>query len=696
MNLMRYLLEANLYLAAFYLLYLLLLRKETFYQLSRAYLLVSSGLAFVIPLLQFGILKPETFTTVSMVPTFDPRELQALPVVSAPVPVHVWTVFDYCLLAYGMVTAVLLLNLCIKIFKLIRLSKRNARQAKDEFILIEIEGESAAFSFFSYLFIDTKLASSETVMRHEEVHIRQKHSWDIIYSELLKVINWFNPFVYLLQNSLKEVHEFIADEYTARLENSNDNYASFLISNAYGMAQNGLTNTFSHKSMLRKRIIMLYQQRSGRAAFLKYSLALPLLCGLLCLSTMAFTNKSYGWIDIAPNNAAKQSLAKQSTNITPLDAAIAELSADTTKKTKASDTAKRVSITLTSPEGTYSGVVTREGVKTGLQKPQPLIVVNGKVMVQDPGTDIKDALAQINPADIASVTVLKDKSSTAIYGEAGANGVILITTKDHEALSDTTKRLGNALRQELTIASQRALDSDIVFTAVEVEPIPKGGMERFYEFLGKNIKYPKADRDNSIQGRVIAQFIVEKDGSLSNIKIMRAPSPTLGEEAVRVLNLAPNWTPGVQNGRPVRVQYTIPINFALNDVKTTDHSFDVFYKEITGKIRYPQDDKQNGVVGRALVTFNLDENKQINDVQILRGISKSTSEELIRAIKSCKEVPSGKPNTSYILPIFFALIDKDGKYTGTGPDRSYVSPPRGDRNVSTFISLSQITVTAYK
>jgi len=104
-----------------------------------------------------------------------------------------------------------------------------------------------------------------------------------------------------------------------------------------------------------------------------------------------------------------------------------------------------------------------------------------------------------------------------------------------------------------------------VFTAVEVEPVPKGGLEAFYKFLGDKIKYPNAAKEAGTQGRVILQFVVEKDGSLTDIKVMREPGNGLGDEATRVLKLAPKWQPGIQNGKPVRVQYTIPVNFSLGE-----------------------------------------------------------------------------------------------------------------------------------
>lgn len=100
-----------------------------------------------------------------------------------------------------------------------------------------------------------------------------------------------------------------------------------------------------------------------------------------------------------------------------------------------------------------------------------------------------------------------------------------------------------------------------VFTSVEIFPEFPGGMKAFYEYLSKNLRYSDEARKNNISGKVILQFIVEKDGKLTNIKILRGLGSGLDEEAVRVLTESPNWKPGQQNGKLVRVAYTLPISF---------------------------------------------------------------------------------------------------------------------------------------
>jgi len=102
-----------------------------------------------------------------------------------------------------------------------------------------------------------------------------------------------------------------------------------------------------------------------------------------------------------------------------------------------------------------------------------------------------------------------------------------------------------------------------IFTAVEKQPGFPGGEGKFGAYLQKNIRYPAVARENNTQGRVILTFVVERDGSLTDIKVVRGIGSGCDEEAVRVLKNSPKWTPGIQNGRPVRVQYSIPVNFAL-------------------------------------------------------------------------------------------------------------------------------------
>ncbi|MBE7176725.1 MAG: TonB family protein [Mucilaginibacter polytrichastri] len=99
---------------------------------------------------------------------------------------------------------------------------------------------------------------------------------------------------------------------------------------------------------------------------------------------------------------------------------------------------------------------------------------------------------------------------------------------------------------------------------IEVMPEFEGGLQGWAKYLQRNLRYPETAVNNETQGRVTVTFIVEKDGSLSDIRVLSGIGSGCDEEAIRVLKKAPKWTPGIQNGHPVRVQYTLPINFRLN------------------------------------------------------------------------------------------------------------------------------------
>ena len=102
-----------------------------------------------------------------------------------------------------------------------------------------------------------------------------------------------------------------------------------------------------------------------------------------------------------------------------------------------------------------------------------------------------------------------------------------------------------------------------VFDVVEQMPEYPGGMQALFEYLGQNLKYPEDAKQQKVEGRVIAIFVVETDGSISNVEVVKPVFPSLDAEAVRVLSGMPKWKPGMQSGKVVRVKYTVPINFSL-------------------------------------------------------------------------------------------------------------------------------------
>ena len=102
-----------------------------------------------------------------------------------------------------------------------------------------------------------------------------------------------------------------------------------------------------------------------------------------------------------------------------------------------------------------------------------------------------------------------------------------------------------------------------VFDVVEQMPEYPGGIQALFEYLQQNVKYPEDAKNQKVEGRVIATFVVETDGTINNVEVVKPAFPSLDAEAVRVLSAMPKWTPGMQSGKVVRVKYTVPINFNL-------------------------------------------------------------------------------------------------------------------------------------
>jgi protein TonB len=107
-------------------------------------------------------------------------------------------------------------------------------------------------------------------------------------------------------------------------------------------------------------------------------------------------------------------------------------------------------------------------------------------------------------------------------------------------------------------------EEEEIFMVVEDQPEFPGGTAALLEYLRKNIKYPAICRENNIQGRVLVTFIVNKDGAIVEPEVVKSVNPSLDKEALRVISTMPNWKPGSQRGKPVRVKYTVPVNFRLN------------------------------------------------------------------------------------------------------------------------------------
>jgi|GEM_PF-699709 len=296
---MQYLLESAFCLALFYAFYLLVLRRETFFQINRWYLLLTPVLAFGIPALNIRLEQPPAPVMMDAVKLPAPAPMVEWPSVvervqTAPRAVShvmnrpVWSLQlgDVLWCIYGAVAALFLLRLAWQIIAMIRFIRR-CRKDTDQRLMMAEDGDGGSpASFFGYVFWQPGvLPESERrlLLEHEMVHVRQWHSLDLILIEILIALQWFNPLLYLYRRSLREVHEFIADDYVVRRTRQRYAYAGLLVQyqTAGNRAQPGLVNTFH--SLIKNRLIMLAKRPSDPLRRVKYLFALPLLGALMLL-----------------------------------------------------------------------------------------------------------------------------------------------------------------------------------------------------------------------------------------------------------------------------------------------------------------------------------------------------------------------------------------------------------------------------
>ena len=152
-------------------------------------------------------------------------------------------------------------------------------------------------------------------------------------------------------------------------------------------------------------------------------------------------------------------------------------------------------------------------------------------------------------------------SALAEYAQRTGNEEPLKISIKKPATIDEIQAVGYAPAPK---ANDPSAEQGEIFQVVEEQPMFPGGMQELMKFLQTNIRYPKEAQARGLQGRVVVQFVVNKDGSICEENVVKSVDPQLDAEALRVLRSMPNWTPGKQRGEPVRVRFTIPVTFKLN------------------------------------------------------------------------------------------------------------------------------------
>jgi len=537
----HYFLQVNIYLVIFYAFYKLLLDKETYFVLNRIYLIAAGGLSLIIP-----FLRPEWFVrqpaTQQIKISIDQLNMMMAQGTVSPDENHQFSLIKALVIVYLIGVLFFLVRF---IFQLYAVKK----------MLTGTHTTGMAFSFFGQKVIDPAIQGLATIERHEDIHIRQHHTLDILFFELLGILVWCNPVIFLYKTTIRNIHEYLADEEAAIFQGDKEAYAMLILSQSFGVDQNVLTNSFFNKSLIKKRVFMLYKQRSAKTAILKYGLFLPLFAVTLLLSSATISRNE------SLKEAAEKISAPISIPASPFESALPTPTRSIVKKETGiwgpfyQYLAKNIKYPAIAYQEQLQGNVTiKFALQNGEIKNVGAINQLGSgcdAAVMKTILDFEDFKSAENGQFTITVAFRLDGANTPVENKAN------ITLKGYKPLKLITITAYNSKKPENNDA--KVYD----FVSITKQPEFPGGMDKFYKYLAASVRYPEEAIRNNIQGKVFLSFIVEKDGQLKDIKVERKLGGGTDEEAVRLLQNSPKWTPGYQNESPVRVKYNIPISFTM-------------------------------------------------------------------------------------------------------------------------------------
>ncbi|MEP0265081.1 M56 family metallopeptidase [Dokdonia sp.] len=274
----RYVIEVLCFQAIFLVGYILFLKKETFFLYNRLYLISTPLLAIGLPFLKIEVL--QTILPVQSFVELLPEVVLGTPlentIETAGVASSGFTLSWQLIYFIGIGISLLVFG--YKIIQFIRLFKYRKQGER----VITLPDTNVAFTFLRYIFLGDKLdtLSRKQILTHEYVHVKQKHTWDLLLFEVLRVVLWFNPFIYLYQREVSLIHEYLADEYAVG-HTSKQQYYEELLNTAFGTKQFSFINTFFNHSIIKKRIVMLQKTKSKQISKIKYAIILPLVLSML-------------------------------------------------------------------------------------------------------------------------------------------------------------------------------------------------------------------------------------------------------------------------------------------------------------------------------------------------------------------------------------------------------------------------------
>ena len=547
--------KAAIALAVFYMFYRLLLSKETFHRFNRIVLLGTAALSFVLPLCVI------TFKEVVVVPAMTGSSetiigevagtAAMVPEVSKPI----WPVILCSIFALGALAV--LIHVVISIIGIRRMIRSGNSQALESGeTLIITETDTAPFSWMKYIVISREDYESgySQILTHEKAHIALRHSWDILFVDMITALQWFNPAIWMLKADLRALHEFEADDAVLRSGANIKEYQYLLIRKAVSKSGYSVANSFNH-STLKARITMMLNKKSSRMSAWKALYVIPLVG--ISLAATAETKVDYQYEGQEPEAVADTPDGKDNKN---------SFREKNLSEGRFIIDEEASSITMIYFD--HNGNELRSQHKGMPLGQDEYYFHNGNMATP--------AAYEIYLKEEGAVTFTTYRSNgKKILGIVTPNNNYVTGVWDATKHPDEQETVYHMKGKQYKVrggkyveieATQKSEEKKAVsFHQVAKQPTFNGGdANEFSKWVSENVRYPEKCRQSRVQGRVTLQFTVTEEGKVSDVKVLRSVNDEMDKEAVRVVSESPLWTPGRdENGEVVPVRYVFPVLFQL-------------------------------------------------------------------------------------------------------------------------------------
>lgn len=600
-----YLLKVNVAFVLFYAFYRLFFYKDTFFKLRRAILLAFFGLALFYPLLniQDWVRQQEPIADVIYMYSAMLPEATAKADAAASVDWYGWLLGSLGFIYWGIV-AFLCGRFLVQLSSILWLAHTSERVVIHETPVYALRKAAGPFSFFRMVFLHPESHSdkeTDEILTHECTHVSQWHSIDVILSEMMCMACWFNPFVWLLKREVRHNLEYLADNTVIQSGYDSKSYQYHLLGLAHHQSVTTLYNSFNVLH-LKNRIMMMNKKRSPGIVRTKYLIFIPLVGILMLLSNIEAVARLT--VRLA-NEATVSNAMVTATGILVDETGQPLIGASVVVKggKERTITDKKGAFSLEVPANailrcSYQGRESQEVLAADMTNNTHLSLSSKSREMNEQVFTVVEKMPSFPGGDAELLkyiaTNIKYPKESQDNGEQGRvicsfivgrdgsvnnpevlRGVTPLLNEEAVRVINTMPRWnpgmqrGKAVAVKYTVPITFRLKSPVeeakeeTLTVVDVMPQYPGGDRELLKFIAQSIKYPTDAQEAGVQGRVICSFVVDKKGNIVEPKIIRGIDPSLDAEALRVIGMMPRWTPGRQDGKAVRVLYTVPITFWL-------------------------------------------------------------------------------------------------------------------------------------